>query len=181
MLYELLIGKRPFTGHSAVVMAHHIMTPPRPLREQRSSLSPMIEKICLKALEKDPEDRYRSAKEFADALGECQKLPTHEGPEPLPNPNNVPDWVASSVPVTDMPITGNLLSPTGTNLQAIDFDPPPASMSYGPISLNPSSASTNPNFPSISPDQGGGNKWLVPVLVTLLLVMLAILAVLLLK
>lgn len=174
MLYELLIGRRPFVGHSAVVMAHHIMTPPQPLREQRPSLSTYVERICLKAMEKDPEDRYQSAKEFADALADCQKQGS-EQPEVSTQVSGVPDWVAQNGGTDHS-------SPTGTRHHAFDLElvaPEGASASIS--KYIPETFSTAPSFPPLPPPRSAPNPWLVPVLVSLLAVMFVVLIVLLLK
>ena len=71
ILYELLTGRVPFTGSSVWdVMRHHCDTPPLPPSAVRPGLDPRLDAICLKALAKTPADRFPSAKEFADALGE---------------------------------------------------------------------------------------------------------------
>ncbi len=69
LLYHLLVGHRPFKGMSrlntiAAVLTKH-PTPPRSIVPE---LSPELEAVCLKAMEKEPEDRYRSAGAFADDL-----------------------------------------------------------------------------------------------------------------
>jgi serine/threonine protein kinase len=66
LLYELATGARPFQSDTAPGLADEILnaTPPNPGRLQ-PRLSPELERIILKCLEKDREDRYQSAREIA--------------------------------------------------------------------------------------------------------------------
>ncbi len=65
VLYEMATGKRPFDGQTAHALAaeivHGAVTPPHALQPK---LPPRLSDIILKCLEKDPEDRYQSAKEL---------------------------------------------------------------------------------------------------------------------
>lgn len=68
ILYELLTGKRPFSG-SARLLLHQIQSDdPRQPRLIRESVPRDLETICLRALRKRPEDRYQSAAEMANDL-----------------------------------------------------------------------------------------------------------------
>ncbi|MBX7220208.1 MAG: serine/threonine protein kinase [Blastocatellia bacterium] len=64
MLYKMLVGQTPFDGPTVAVMARHISTEPPPLRARRPNLPPGIENVVLKALAKDPVQRFQSALEF---------------------------------------------------------------------------------------------------------------------
>ncbi len=69
ILFELLTGRPPFQAETAVETLLHVTQrdPPSP-RSLNPAVSRDLETICLKALAKDPERRYRSAAEFADEL-----------------------------------------------------------------------------------------------------------------
>jgi serine/threonine-protein kinase len=71
VLYEMLTGRLPFEGEDAVAVAHkHVAElPPRP-SEVRPGISPELEAAILKAMAKDPADRFQTAQEFARALGD---------------------------------------------------------------------------------------------------------------
>jgi eukaryotic-like serine/threonine-protein kinase len=71
VLYEMLTGRLPFEGEDAVAVAHKHVTelPPRP-SEVRPGISPELEAAILKAMAKDPADRFQTAQEFARALGD---------------------------------------------------------------------------------------------------------------
>jgi tetratricopeptide (TPR) repeat protein len=68
-LYELLTLQRPFTGeHRDQVIAQIMHKEPRPPRRVNRQVPLDLETICLKAMEKDPDRRYQTAKEMADDL-----------------------------------------------------------------------------------------------------------------
>jgi len=68
--YELLAGEPPFTGATAeAVLARVLVDEPRPMRTVRRTVPAAVEAAVLKALAKVPADRFRSAAEFAAALG----------------------------------------------------------------------------------------------------------------
>lgn len=65
LLYELLTGRPPFTGESAVAIAYqHVSEMPVPPSQIDSGVSPEIDAVVLRALAKRPDDRYQSAIEF---------------------------------------------------------------------------------------------------------------------
>lgn len=69
MLYDLLVGKKPFEGTSDEEIKHNIQWgDPRPLRAERPQLCGDLEKVVLKCLEKEPAFRYRTAGALADDL-----------------------------------------------------------------------------------------------------------------
>jgi serine/threonine protein kinase len=72
VLYQALTGRVPFEEPWPVVLYHILHTPPPPPRQHRPDLDPALEAICLKALAKRPEERYRTAGEFADLLRRWQ-------------------------------------------------------------------------------------------------------------
>ena len=70
VLYEMLAGRRPFTGESpAAVAAAVLKDDPRPLRLMRPDVPAAVERIVLRCLEKDPRGRYASAEEVESDLG----------------------------------------------------------------------------------------------------------------
>src|SRR5262249_48209950 len=63
VLYEMLTGRVPFEGALAVLVYHAIHTPPPPPSQFRPRLHPHLEAICLKAMAKNPEERYATRQE----------------------------------------------------------------------------------------------------------------------
>jgi serine/threonine-protein kinase len=81
LLYELLTGTVPFEGESVVAIAlRHLSEPPRPPSTLVSSISPNLDAIVLRALAKDPDQRFADADEFLAALaGERERLRAEDG------------------------------------------------------------------------------------------------------
>ncbi len=69
MLFELLAGRLPFEGDSAVSVAlKHLSEPPPPISTFRPDVSPALEAVVMAALAKDPAQRWQSADDFSNAL-----------------------------------------------------------------------------------------------------------------
>jgi serine/threonine-protein kinase len=69
MLYEMLAGRLPFEGESAVSVAlKHLSELPPPLSGLRPDIHPALEAVVMAALAKDPAQRWQSADEFAQGL-----------------------------------------------------------------------------------------------------------------
>jgi serine/threonine protein kinase/WD40 repeat protein/tetratricopeptide (TPR) repeat protein len=70
ILYECLTGHPPFKGPSVLDTLDQVRNNrPRPPRQLCPDVSVELEAICLKCLEKRPEDRYASAEQLAEELG----------------------------------------------------------------------------------------------------------------
>src|SRR5262249_48642525 len=69
LLYELLTGRTPFEGPAQVVLYHAINTEPEPPHRLRPDVPADLETVCLKAMAKNPEDRYPDCQALADDLG----------------------------------------------------------------------------------------------------------------
>ena len=69
VLFELLTGQPPFTGDSPVAVAYqHVREDPRPPSELNPAVPPALDAIVLKALAKNPFNRYQTAGEMRDDL-----------------------------------------------------------------------------------------------------------------
>jgi beta-lactam-binding protein with PASTA domain/tRNA A-37 threonylcarbamoyl transferase component Bud32 len=70
VLYEMAVGRPPFTGDSPVAVASkHVRDMPVLPREANPTVPPALEAVIMKAMAKDPDDRYGSAEELrADLL-----------------------------------------------------------------------------------------------------------------
>jgi eukaryotic-like serine/threonine-protein kinase len=69
MLYEMLAGRLPFDGDSAVAVAlKHLSEPPMPISQSRPDIHPALEAVVMAALAKDPAQRWQSAPDFAAGL-----------------------------------------------------------------------------------------------------------------
>ena len=71
MTCEMLTGRLPFNGRTQQeLMIARLKNEPMPLRQIRDDLvfSESLERVLLKAMQRDPDDRYRTALEFAEAV-----------------------------------------------------------------------------------------------------------------
>jgi eukaryotic-like serine/threonine-protein kinase len=65
VLYELLTGKTPFDGDTPVEIAmKHLSNAPKPPSKLRPDIPPELDMVVLRALAKNPDDRYQSADEM---------------------------------------------------------------------------------------------------------------------
>ncbi|HEV3477845.1 MAG TPA: Stk1 family PASTA domain-containing Ser/Thr kinase [Gaiellaceae bacterium] len=70
VLYELLTGRLPFTGETPLEIAmKHLSEVPKPPSDLRPDVPADVDMIVLRALAKDPEDRFQSAEEMERELG----------------------------------------------------------------------------------------------------------------
>jgi len=78
VLYELLTGEVPFPGENFVSVAmRHLNEPAPSVRGQRPDISPRLDAATLRAMAKDPDDRFPSMDAFAAELRAC--LSDHGG------------------------------------------------------------------------------------------------------
>jgi eukaryotic-like serine/threonine-protein kinase len=82
MLYEMLTGKVPFQGPNAfAIMNERLLNNPIPPRELDPTISPQLQEIIYRALERDPKNRYARAKEMAWDLEHPDQVGVSERPE----------------------------------------------------------------------------------------------------
>jgi serine/threonine protein kinase len=73
VVYEWLTGTWPFRGTAFEIAMQHQMTPPPALRTQVPELAPEVEQVVLRALAKDPKQRFASVLAFARALEQASQ------------------------------------------------------------------------------------------------------------
>jgi serine/threonine-protein kinase len=82
MLYEMLTGKVPFQGPNAfAIMNDRLLNNPIPPREIDASISPPLQEIIYRALERNPKRRYSGAREFANDLLQQDRVGVADRPE----------------------------------------------------------------------------------------------------
>ena len=92
ILYEMLTGQVPFHGpNPIVVMNQRLVSDPEPVSHFDSAITPQLQEILWRALERDPRLRYPSARHFALDL---------RHPEQVSVPEQAParDWHTSRLP-----------------------------------------------------------------------------------
>lgn len=81
ILYELLASRLPFEGPVLAVLGQVLVANPEPPSIHRPGLDPQLEAICLRAMAKQPADRYQSMAEFAQALTRFIQASTAKPPD----------------------------------------------------------------------------------------------------
>jgi serine/threonine-protein kinase len=82
ILYEMLTGKQPFTGSSPLeVMNDRLLNYPTPPSVVDPSISPQVQEVLYRALERDPKNRYARAKDFAHDLQHLDQVGVEDRPE----------------------------------------------------------------------------------------------------
>ena len=75
MLYEMVTGRTPFSGPSPLaVMNDRLINHPFPPREADPSISPELQEVLYRALERDPRNRFPNAQSFARDLENLDKV-----------------------------------------------------------------------------------------------------------
>jgi hypothetical protein len=112
MLYELLTGQLPFQGpRAAEILARHqndAVVTPRSLRRDRT-IPREVESICLRALAKQPGDRYQSPREMSAAIRATLELFGARADLPIEEPEPVLDASAHTVSKDRLTIPGEQL------------------------------------------------------------------------
>ena len=94
MLYEMLTGTAPFHGPNAfAIMNDRLLNNPVPPREIDSTISVQLQEITYRALERDPRNRYASAREFAWDL-------QHQDQVGVPERDELRNWKPRRTPWT---------------------------------------------------------------------------------
>src|SRR5580698_9914093 len=82
MLYEMLTGKAPFQGPNPfAIMNDRLLNNPIPPREINPNISPELQEIIYRAIERDPKNRYANAHEMKLDLEHPEKVGVSERPE----------------------------------------------------------------------------------------------------
>jgi eukaryotic-like serine/threonine-protein kinase len=80
MLYEMLTGQPPFTGPNPLaVMNERLLNDPAPARALNPAISPPVEEVLRRALERDPRHRYSTVAEMAWELEHPELVGVDEG------------------------------------------------------------------------------------------------------
>jgi len=120
VLYGMLAGRPPFLGEGGGdVIAHHIFVVPEPPSAHAPGVPPALDAVVMRLLEKDPNNRFQTARDLGRALADLadeltamdrtlEQQPTARAPIPPPAIPAVADTPLASGPVALAP----LLEPT---------------------------------------------------------------------
>jgi WD40 repeat protein/tRNA A-37 threonylcarbamoyl transferase component Bud32 len=112
VVYEWLCGIRPFQGSFTEIAVKHALASPPLLRERISGVSAEVEKVVMRALAKEPQQRFASIKEFAVALEQASQRatadPTGIAATPVPSEE-------STLSIDTVPFSMQLASPAASS------------------------------------------------------------------
>ena len=125
ILYEMLTGEVPYQGDTPTQqLMKHVLEPPPSIRQVRSDIPAEIEAVLLKALAKEPVDRYPTAAAFVTALANPQGS---SSPETYIAPATAIAGIGAGAP--------NETAPPATNVLDYEYEPLPG-MKRGGRSTN---------------------------------------------
>ncbi|MBU8807287.1 Stk1 family PASTA domain-containing Ser/Thr kinase [Mycolicibacterium goodii] len=110
VLYEILTGEPPFIGDSPVAVAYqHVREDPVPPSRRHSDVTPELDAVVLKALAKNPDNRYQSAAEMRADLIRVHSGQAPDAPKVLTDAERssmlaAPPADRAGVPTQDMPV-----------------------------------------------------------------------------
>jgi hypothetical protein len=116
--FQLLTGVLPFRPDQDLpVLLAHVSTAPPSLTAQRPDLPGAVDRVMARAMAKDPEERYASCLDFADALREALGVPPFdpEGPATapaIPQPTAQARGTVTLAPATVHPRRGTAARPS---------------------------------------------------------------------
>jgi serine/threonine-protein kinase len=115
VLYELVTGRLPFEADTPLAAAsRRMVVDPPPLTSWRYDTPPALEEVILAALQREERDRFRTARELAQALAwsRAQSAPTLSPPRgawlPSRSPQSGPYIVSPAAPAPPQPNSGSL-------------------------------------------------------------------------
>ena len=126
VVYEWLCGERPFHGAFVELASQHMLVPPPSLCEKIPTISPNIEQVVMRALAKNPQQRFPNVRTFANALEQASQAasyhPSIYAPPPSPPlqpiqptslavpPNSPRQQTATATPPSSQPIQPTLVA-----------------------------------------------------------------------
>lgn len=131
LLFKLLVGRAPFTGEAIQVAMHHLTSqiPPPSSLVPSAGIPPALDELILKALSKQPEDRYAAMEEVERALvavdapdtplpAPARRAAHSQAPTPQPEADHTDEAATAARPslrpesrATTMATSSNALSP----------------------------------------------------------------------
>ncbi|MDT0320854.1 protein kinase domain-containing protein [Streptomyces millisiae] len=140
LLYELLALRPPFVGETPLsVVYQHVQDTPRPPSEVSTSTPPELDGLVMRALTKNPDDRFQSAEEMRGMIQYALRMLEEHGG------HTGGLWNTGS-------ITGGATPPMGTPASRAGVDAPTGQLTAPMLLGNPDGGRSEP------PRQGGGRR-----------------------
>ena len=167
LMYELLVGRPPFTGDSPVAIAYqHVRENPIPPSRLDPELPPWADAIVLKAMAKSPNDRYQTAAEMnADIQRAASGMQVAAAYQQPPTRADYYDYQQRTQRMGPQTMTGAGMAPTTVSQYPQGGYPPDYQQGY-----NGGGYDNGDNE-----QRGGGRRW-VPWVIAGVVVLAAIIA-----
>ncbi|MGA8942050.1 MAG: Stk1 family PASTA domain-containing Ser/Thr kinase [Thermoactinomyces sp.] len=102
VMYEMLTGRLPFDGDSAISIAlKHLQETPEDPRHFNSNIPDALAELVMRALNKDPNQRFASAREMMKEIQYAVQLPHHMEPNWVNQRNGRQQEMYQTIPLTD--------------------------------------------------------------------------------
>jgi serine/threonine-protein kinase len=163
VLFESLTGSPPFSGDIHSMITSHLTKPPPRISEMNTGMPPAIDAVIEKAMAKEPDDRYQSGHEFAEAARRA--LLSSGLPPPVAAPPPPPPVAPIPVPTTPVPAPIPAASPQGFTSGGSGFAAPPPGATPPPGAVSPSTSGSGGSGGSKVPLVVGGLVVLVVLVV----------------
>lgn len=121
VVYEWLCGERPFRGSLKELSHQQLSAPPPSLQEKVSTISPGIEQVVMRALAKDPEQRFPNVQAFASAW---EEVALSEIPRPISSTGQISSQ-SEPLPPTIIAPPSKQESPQTEKVVQTGIDPSP--------------------------------------------------------
>ena len=123
VLYEMLGGKRAFTGDSSVEIMSAILKAEPAEFDSGVKVSPGLDRIVRHCLEKSPADRFQTARDLTFALGALSGTDTSVAQRALPAPSRTRGalWVALSLACVTLAVLALVFARHGTTVRRMQF------------------------------------------------------------
>ena len=170
LMYELLVGRPPFTGDSPVAIAYqHVRENPIPPSRLDPELPPWADAIVLKAMAKSPNDRYQTAAEMnADIQRAASGMQVAAAYQQPPTRADYYDYQQRTQRMGPQTVVGAGMAPTTVSQYPQGGYPPDYQQGYN-----------NGGYDNGDNEQrGGGRRWIAWVIAGVVVVAAIIAAVL---
>ena len=133
IVYEWLCGTRPFHGTYEEVVVQHAFSQPPSFSERGVPLAPELETVIMRALQKDPKQRFGSIQDFASALEQVYLSPqtAHAAPAVEPASKPSPDYSTETIALTQQNSAYSTEKTISESIYAIAWSPDRRRIAYG--------------------------------------------------
>jgi serine/threonine protein kinase len=120
VVYEWLSGMPPFIGTATEIGMQHLLASPPPFREKNPNIASDVEQAVMRALAKDPYQRFASVQEFASELERVSKLKqSAELASTLFVPSSIIPSSAKPLKFPEQPVSSPLSLPVITDTRPV--------------------------------------------------------------